>query len=367
MWYKMSKSNLLLTLLTASLLGHALPALAQAPPVQPATVNQTLRLEGRILDAHTHTPLQGVYIRQKDVLNAVFSDDHGHFVIELASGTPPLVSFDAEGYETVTLPFSASQNRLEVNLQPLAEYTTELPPAHSQPDQAKPSGIFGNQFTAFYQADYTLFSQQNVQINGLVLNELGLSTDISMFAPLMFRGRFFKSRMPVDIANFPFSPAFFINHAQAKVGLGALVSQSPDFEMYLGGDVLYDNRSPDNRNNQDQNPVAFTGSLLDSEQNRVGVGLNAAAGWKLNERFTLYPEATLYPAMINIVTNSSPHYMIAGDIGARLKLELVRGVSVVGSYYTQLWYSFGPGAFENNHFFNIGLSIDPWSLAAGQQ
>lgn len=359
--------TLAMTLLTSLLLAPGLPALAQAPPATPAASATPIHLEGQILDAHTNTPLKGVYVRQKEALNAVFSDAQGRFKLDLESGFAPMVLFEAEGYEPVSLPFSSNQSRLKVNLQPLKSFTTKLPPAHAKPTPPKPTGIFGNQFSALYQADYILFAQNNVGINGLILNELGLSTDLTLFDPLVFRGRFLRGRLPVDIANFPFTPAFFVNHQQAKLGLGALVSKTKDTELYLGGDLIYDNRSPDNRNNQDQQPVAFTGSLLDNEQNRLGLGLNAALGWKLDERFSLFPEVTLYPAVVNLVTNSSPHYMVAGEIGARLRFELVRGVYLVGSYYNQLWYSFGPGAIEDNNFFHLGLSLDPWAIAAGQQ
>ncbi|HEY9841773.1 MAG: hypothetical protein ACAI44_20640 [Candidatus Sericytochromatia bacterium] len=360
MW---NKRTTLPLLLAGAILSPAAPAWSQTPPAQQAPVTQSIHLVGEIVDARSGAPLKGVYVRQKDALNAVFTDAQGHFRLELEPGYAPMVLFQAEGYEPVALPFSASQERLRVNLQPLLQYTSDLPPAHADTTVVKSDRVFGNQFSALYQLDYTFFSQQNVQISGLVFNELGLSTDLLPFYPLAFRGRFFRSRMPVEIANFNFNPAFYINHQQAKIGAGWIHELSGPMALYLGGDLIYDNRSPDNRNNQDQQPIPFTGSLLDTEQNRLGLGLNAALGWKLNDRFTLFPEATLYPAMINLLSNGSPHYMIAGDLGAKLRFEIIPGVYAVGSYYTQLWYSFGPGAFENNHFFQLGLSLDPWAIA----
>ncbi|PKL77019.1 MAG: hypothetical protein CVV27_07310 [Candidatus Melainabacteria bacterium HGW-Melainabacteria-1] len=364
MW---NNRNTLITLLALAQLAAPMtitaPVLAQGPPVEQVPAARSVVLEGQILDGRSGAPLQGVYIRQREALNAVFSDSQGRFRLELASGFAPMVLFQAEGYETVSLPFSAGQDRLRIHLQPLLNYSSDLPPAHSPVSEAFPERIFGPQFTLFYQGNYTLFRQADVSINGLVINEFGISTDLMPFYPLVFRGRFFRSRLPVDVANFPFTPAFFINHQQAKVGAGWVQQLEGPFEIYLGADVMLDSRSPDNRSNQDQQPVAFTGSLLDLEQNRLGFGLNAALGWKLSERLSLFPEASLYPLTVNFVTQNSPHLMLAGDLGAKLRFEIIPGVYAIGSYNTQLWYSFGPGAFENNHFLHLGVSLDPWSLA----
>lgn len=354
----------LLCCLFAALLFPATPAWSQSgPPVQINSNTQSIKLKGQILDAETQAPLTGVYIRQQDALNAVFSEANGQFELTLKAGFAPMVIFEAEGYESVILPFSASQDRLKINLQALKQYTSDQPPAHSPEPEPQESRIIAPNFNAIYQFNYTLFRQDTVGINGLVLNEFGLSTELMPLYPLAFRGRFFRSRMPVDVANFNFNPAFYINHLQAKVGAGWIHNLEGPFDLYLGGDLMLDYRSPDNRNPQDQQPVAFTGSLLDREQTRAGLGFNALLGWQINDRLALYPEATLYPLMMNFVDGGGSHYTLAADLGAKLRFEIMQGFYATGAYYTQLWYGFGPGAFENNHFLQLGISIDPWTLA----
>lgn len=361
MWNKRTPFFLFTALLLTSAPAFAQPV-TEAPKPQTQTA-QSIRIEGKIYDARSGAPLTGVYVRQKEALNSGFSNAEGQFSLELQSGFAPLVMFQAEGYETVVLPFAASQTKLVINLQPLREFTSDLPPAHSDTTPKRYDRIFGPQFTLFYQGNFTLFRQNDVSINGIVLNEFGLSTDLMPIESLVMRGRFFRSRQPVDVANFDASPAFFINHQQAKIGFGTVTKLDGPMELFLGGDVMFDNRSPDNRNNQDQQPVRFTGTLLDLEQTRIGLGLNAALGWEINDQLALFPEITVYPVMGNFVSSTNPHYMVAGDIGAKLRFEIIPGLYAVGSYNTQLWYSFGPNAFENNHFLHIGLSVDPWALA----
>ncbi len=345
------------------------PVLAQAtskPATQPVTQHtQIVNLVGQIKDARTGQALTGVYIRQEEALNATFSDQQGNFQLRLLRGFSSMVRFEAEGYESVALPFSSNQAALIINLQPQLEYTSQLPPAHSGRHVIERPRVLSNQFTAFYQGDYTLFSQKDTYINGLVLNQFGLSADLMLFYPLNFRGRFFRSRMPVDIANFPFQPAFYINREQAKIGAGWMQQWGDKTDFYLGGDILLDHRSPDNRNSQDQQPIPFTGSLLDYEQTRLGFGVNAALGWQITDRFTLIPEASIYPLGVNFIDRNDQKldYTVAGEVGAKLRFEIAPGAYAVGQYYSQVWLGLGTGAIENNHFFNLGISLDPWTMA----
>jgi len=359
--------QMITTAMLGSLISFGLLTPAFAQPVERAVANdaQIVTLNGQIKDARSGQALTGVYIRQAEALNATFSDQDGRFQLRLLRGFSSVIRFEAEGYESIALPFSHSQNDLIINLQPQLEYTSQLPPAHSGRNVIERPRVLSNQFTAFYQGDYTLFGQNGVNINGLVLNQFGLSADLMLFYPLNFRGRFFRSRLPVDIANFPFQPAFYINREQAKVGAGWMQQWGESTDFYLGGDILLDHRSPDNRSSQDQQPIPFTGTLLDYEQTRLGLGVNAAIGWKLSERFTLIPEASLYPLGLNFISRDEDNldYTIAGEVGAKLRFEITPGAYAVAQYYTQLWYGFGTRATENNHFFNIGISLDPWTMA----
>lgn len=191
---------------------------AQNAQTAPLLNTQNVTLSGQVVDANSGQPLQGVYIRQQDALNAIFSDTEGRFTLQLQTGFSPVVVFQVEGYEPVALPFSATQTRLKINLQPQVRYTpSNVPQAHTPETPAGEPNLFPSQFTAFYQANYTLFRQEDVSINGIVLNEWGISTDLQPFqSPLTFRGRFFRSRMPVDVANFPFNLLFLSTTSRPK-------------------------------------------------------------------------------------------------------------------------------------------------------
>lgn len=344
------------------------PAFAQTASAPAAAVTQ-VQISGVVVDANTGVPLSGVYVRQSAALNSTLSDAQGRFNLPLQAGLSGQVRFQVEGYESVALDFRQSQQRLQIELQPLTRFSTQLPSAQQQREPSRrPDQIFGSQFTAFYQLNYTLFNQGEVGLGGLVLNEFGLSTDLQPFrTPLTFRGRFFRSRMPVDVANFPFQPAFYINRQLAKISGGWVYEQEGPFELFLGADLMLDYRSPDNRSSQDRQPVLFTGSLMDYEQTRLGAGATAALGWKLNERWILYPEATVYPLALNFVNrnNDGLLYTVGADLGAKLQFEIIPGAYAVGQYNTQLWHSFGASAFENIHFLHFGISLDPWTMTEG--
>lgn len=374
MWNK-----LVLTALTFFLAG---PALAQQAPAGPRAAapilaqpvetpaESVVTVAGVIQDAVTGLPLEGVYIKQQDSLNAVFSKAGGVFEMRLMRGFSSSLIFSREGYEPVALPFQNSADKLRIQLQPLSTYRPTLAPAHSKPDSTPNNRVFGDNFSLFYQLNYSLLADQNVFSNGFALNEMGLDTDLMLFYPLIMRGHFYRGRLPVDIANFPFQPAFFINTLQAKVGAGWVKDLEPGLQLYLGGDILFHNQSPDNRSSQDQAPVAFTGSIMDYEQNRLSLGGRASLAWKITDRLSLFPDLSLYPVGLNFVKNStgSPiHYLLAGDVGIKGRFEIIPGVYAVANYNTQLWYGVGANYLNNVHFFNLGVSVDPWTLAAKLQ
>lgn len=350
------------------------PAFAEGPPVTPVipaapqlpVAPDILTIRGQILDADTGLPIQGVYVRQKDALNATYSEASGDFKLRLLRGFSAQVMFQAEGYESISIKLTESSDDLTLKLQPLNHYSSVIPPAHQDPavglNQAR---LFNNQFSLLYQGRYGIFNQGTTNIQGITLNEWMVDTDLMPFYPLAFRGRFFRARTPIDVQGFPFQPAFFINHQQAKVGAGWAQTLSDGSDFYYGVDFILDNRSPNNRNPQDNQPVAFTGSNLDFEQNRLGAGFNALWAFPVSERLVFMPEATLYPVVLNFIDrpDNRINYTVAGDLGAKLRFEIIPGAYAVARYSTQLWYGFGGGDFENNHFLQVGVSLDPWTLS----
>ncbi|PIQ23903.1 hypothetical protein COW36_11535 [bacterium (Candidatus Blackallbacteria) CG17_big_fil_post_rev_8_21_14_2_50_48_46] len=367
MWNKLSLTVLALLL--------SLPATAAELPPNPAvtetSMEQGVSIEGLVQDAASGKPLENVYIKQEDSLNAAFSQAGGKFSLRLMRGFPSVLVFSREGYESVALPFQNSSQNLRINLQPLKNYQPSLAPAHSQPEATDNLHIFGDQFTLFYQMNYSMLFEQNVGIQGAAMNEMGLDTDLLLFYPLAIRGRFYRGRLPVNVANFPFQPAFFVNTLQAKIGTGWIQDLNPNLQIYLGGDLLFHNQSPDNRSSQDQTPVPFTGSVLDFEQNRVSLGARASLAWKINDRLTLFPDLSIYPVGLNFVRNrpgSSPvDFLLAGDLGLKGRFEIMPGIYAIANYNTQLWYGAGANYLNNVHFFHLGVSVDPWTVAAKLQ
>jgi hypothetical protein len=368
-----NKSKMLPALGVLIALTLAFPAYAEGgPPVASAISAETpdaqiLTIQGHVLQAGTETPLKGVYVRQKNALNATYTDEKGHFSLRLLRGFSPELVFQAEGYEDIGLNFTKNPENLQVKLQPLTEYRSDLPAAHNDPalSSALPQRLFNNQFSLIYQGRYGIFNQGNVNIQGITINEWMIDTDLMPFYPLTFRGRFFRARTPIDIQGFPFQPAFYINHQQAKVGAGWSQTLANGSDFYYGLDFILDNRSPNNRNPQDNLPVAFTGSNLDFQQNRLGAGFNALWALPLSDRLTLMPEFTVYPVVLNFIDRptNAIDYTVAGDLGAKLRFEIIPGAYAVARYSTQLWYGFGGGDFENNHFLQVGVSLDPWTLS----
>jgi hypothetical protein len=137
----------------------------QAQPVE-TPAESVVTVAGVIQDAVTGLPLEGVYIKQQDSLNAAFSKAGGVFEMRLMRGFSSSLIFSREGYEPVALPFQNSADKLRIQLQPLSTYRPTLAPAHSKPDSAPNNRVFGDNFTLFYQMNYSLLADQNVFSNG---------------------------------------------------------------------------------------------------------------------------------------------------------------------------------------------------------
>lgn len=366
MWYKLTPFFLTLLLCMPSQASSVSSTLLISSEF---SNNEMLVITGTIVDATNGTPLSNVYIKQQDSLNTAFSQSDGRFELRLMRGFPQTLIFSLEGYEPIELNFQHSLKNIHIQLHPLTIYRPTFAPAHSTPAKTS-KRIFGDQFTLFYQLNYSLLMDQKVNIQGFALNEMGLDTDLLLFYPLTMRGRFYRGRLPVEVANFPFQPAFFVNTLQAKIGTGWIQDLTPHLQLYLGGDLLFHNQSPDNRSNQDQAPVPFTGSVLDFEQNRLSLGARATLAWKPTDEFSVFPDLSLYPVGANFVrqrTSSTIDYLVAGEVGLKSQYEIIPGIYAIANYNTQFWYALGAHYFNNVHFFHFGISVDPWTLSARLQ
>lgn len=332
--------------------------------ITPAFAMNYSEVSGTIIDPHTKKPISNVYIKQFQSLNSAFSDKNGNYRLNLMRGYPAVLILQKEGFETTQIDVSFGRQNYVIKLSPIKTYNPVVPPAHTPLTPPESTDVFGNQFTAFYQVHNGNHNFLNNSVNGFTINELGLNGHIQI-SNWLFKGDFFRNRFPIDVANFPFQPAFFVNSMQAKISAGQNWRISPTFNLFLGGDILYHNSSPDNRNNQDSLPVPYTGTLLDFEQHRAAVGASILAGWKLSESITILPEATLYPVGVLGLNNSSLNafnFMYGGEIGARLKWEFAPGMSLVGQYRKQIFA--GLSFFDNADYINMGLSFDPWQMAS---
>lgn len=355
---KKPKLSLIPLCLSLSLAWSLLPGPAQA---QTTTV-QSAPLKGVIRDGRTGAPLSDVYIRQQDALASGLSDGEGRFQLQLNPQQPPVLVFSKNGYESVSLRFEQLSAELSINLMPLVNYTPSVPPAHSE-TVSVPESIFTNQLGIFYQGSFTALGSGTSNVSGWSINEFGIDADVALFAPLHFRGRLYRGRQPVNVANFPFQPAFFQNTLQARVGAGKTWEIRPGLEAYLGGDLMLTNRSPDNRSSQDRRPVPYTGTIMDYEQNRLGVGASGVLAWKVNDWLALYPEVTVYPLTYNFVRDNGPGgFMLAGDAGVKARAQIMPGAYAVANLSQQLWW--GGSYLDSSTFLWLGISLDPWTLAA---
>lgn len=332
-----------------------------APTIHSAPVSQVLA-QGQIVDAKTGLALDQVYIRQQDSLNTTFSNPSGLFKLTMDGNFPAVLVFSKDNYEPVALPLGQLHPGQPIQLQPIQVYRSDLPKAHSTPTAAK-QGAYPTQLSLFYQGHHGSYGYQGNDISGWALNELGINMNLALFKPWMIRGQLFRSRVPFNIEGFPYQPVFFNNNLQIKLGGGYSWEWQPNVDVQVGADFLFMNRTPDNKNNQDRKPVPYTGSTFDLEHNRFALGANASLAWQINDRLLLLPEISLYPLVLGTVRdeiNNPTHLMFAGELGTRLYVKIIPGISAVAHYQKQLWW--GSAALDHLDYFGVGLSVDPWGM-----
>lgn len=320
-------------------------------------------LEGTITHQGTRKALAGVRVQQADSLAIVITDDQGHFRLPLNENSPPELHIEKQGFETLALAIQEDDTTLDIGLAPLNVYQRQQAAKVRNTSllSQRPRNILDTGLSGFYQAHGMSINQNDAQVNGFGVNELGVEGQYRLNDWLL-GGQFFNFRLPIAIENFPYSPAFFTNESQLR--LSALYSFQPDthWQWAIGPEVLYRNTSPDNRNTQDKAFIPFSNTHLDYPQNSFALGLRAQAGWQITDQLTLLPEVSVYPAGIANIEQpeSGPLYMAGGNLGASLRYSIVPGLAVVGNYTKQVLWT-GP-ALEQGDFLRIGLHLDPWQM-----
>jgi hypothetical protein len=318
------------------------------------------QLEGKVTERGNGKGISGVRVQQLDSLEIAITDQNGYFQLPLNPNRPPELHIEKQGFEAMNLAIQESDSHLDIGLSARGIYqgsAQTVPPSMLQTQ----NHVLNTAISGFYQIHGMSIDQGQSHVNGIGVNELGADFQWR-WNQWLFNGNYFNFRLPVNIENFPYSPAFFNNETQIRLGAAYTLINHENFEFAMGPEVLYRNTSPDNRNAQDKQFIPFSNTHLDYPQNSFALGLRAVAGWKLMDQLTLQPEVSFYPLGIANIEQpqTSAQYLAAGNVGASLKYTLVPGLAVLGSYTRQILWT-GP-ALEQGDYFRVGLSLDPWQM-----
>lgn len=317
-------------------------------------------ISGIVVDNKTFEPLANVYIKQKDSLNSVLSSVDGKFKIELQKKYPKILIFEKEEFEPIEFEVKKSLKELKVQLSTINVYMPEVPLVENL---NKPiPRILGNSFSAFYQVHQESYNYSSTSISGWGINELGILGQLK-YNDWLFRFKGFKSRIPVNVADFPNQPAFYINTMQIKLGSGHVWEHNPNkLELGILGNLVYQSTSPDNKNGVDNKPIPYTNSLLDFGQTRILAGAEGILGWQINKSlslsgaFGLYPGLTFYQDLDKL-----PDFNIMLELPITLKYEIISGLALNLEYSKQFLTNFS--YVNDTNYLGFGVSIDPWRMS----
>lgn len=317
------------------------------------------QITGTILNRDTGKGIPGVRVHQAEALEVAVTDQNGHYTLSLSESSPPEIHIEKQGFESLDLAIQEQDSHLEVGLSPLQNYQVGRSVLPQTP--ARVPHPLDTSLSGFYQMHGMSLFQEDARINGFGINELGIDAQYR-WQDWLFNAHYFNLRLPVNIENFPYSPAFFNNEFQIRLGAAYTLAHDKNLEWAIGPELFYRNTSPDNRNNQNKDFIPFSNSLLDYPQNTFALGVRTVVGWQINDRLNLLPELSVYPLGMASVEQAanSPLYMAGGHIGASVKYQLSPGLSLMANYTKQLLFT-GP-AFEQGDYLRLGISLDPWQM-----
>lgn len=344
-------------------------AFAQSANIQ----TKNLVINGIVADSRNSFPLKDVYIKQQNTLNTVLTDDNGRFSITLEKGGARKITVTKEGYESQEINIADNQNTFRVSLAPLIKVQEQnLPAPHSDAADifnysARP---ISSVFSALYQMRYealrvpTLDGNSYIGSSGFSINEIAASGQVR-FTDWLGSVKVFRSRYPINIDNFQFNPAYYVDTTQFQIGGGKVFKLSEKMDFYAGLSYLLHFSTPDNRGGSDNKPIPYTNSHQDYPQTRQGPGLTGMLGYIFNDKVVFNSSASLYPVVFTTfdsLTKSNLGYHGMLEVGGGVRVETLPGVYITGNYINQLFFGFS-NFLEDSNFINVGISLDPFKMA----
>ncbi len=330
-------------------------------------------IKGVVADSKNTLPLKDAYIKQQNTLNTVLTDENGNFSINLEKGALRKITVSKDGYEPQEIIISDNQTTFRVSLSPLVKIQSQnLPEPHSDAADifnysARPISSF---FSALYQAKYqalripSLSGNSFLGSSGFSINEISANGQIR-FNDWLGSVKVFRSRHPVNIDNFQFNPAYYLDTTQFQLGGGKVFKVSEKMDFYAGLSYLVHFSTPDNRGGSDNKPIPYTNSHQDYPSTRQGPGITGMLGYNWTEKIVFSSSATLYPVVFTTFdsldkSNMGYHGML--EVGGGVRVETLPGVYITGNYVNQFFFGFS-NFLDDSNFINIGLSLDPFKMA----
>lgn len=345
------------------------PANAEVRTAQATTVT----VRGTIVDSTTNSPVSNAFVKQVNTLNTVVSNESGSFTLYLQKDADRKLLITKDGYQSAVVDVS-SGTEYKVTLSPIVKYDEgTLPQAHSETADlfnysTRPISSY---FSAFYQIRYqgmrvpTLTGDSAVTSGGWSINEVGVNAQLR-FDKWLGSIKVFRSRYPIDVANFDFTPVYNLDTTQFQLGGGRVFNVSDKVDLYGGLSYLLHFNTPDNKGGSDNRPVPYTNSYMDYPQTRQGPGVTGTFGYLFSDKIIFNAGATLYPFVFTgfdslSSANNKLGYNGMLEAGASIKVETLPGVYVAGSYTNQFFFG---SILDDSNFFNIGISLDPFKMAS---
>jgi hypothetical protein len=258
-------------------------------------------------------------------------------------------------------------------MSPALKINTDLPKPHTKIDDifnysSKP---ISSMFSAMYQvrnisASYPSLTDLNkpLNTNGWAINEIAMDGKIRL-DNWVGSVRVFRSRSPIDIENFDYKPAYYLDSLQFQISASRVFNLSEKLEVSTGLSYLLHFLTPDNKGGGDNKPIPYSNSYMDFPQNRQGLGLSGGLGYKITDKILLLGNINLYPYLFmsfDNLSNTGINYAGMIDTNLSLKFETLDGVYLSTGYNNQ-WF-FGNNNFKDiSNIFNVGISLDPFKMA----
>lgn len=324
----------------------ASPILLQAP------AEAQTRVTGRVVNEYGQ-PVSRVFVQQLGALAMAFTDDQGRFTLTLDATGRRAVEFSAVGYQSRVVAVEALANRpVQLNFVPTYQPTYEpVVPARS----VAATPLLDTQVGVSYRLRELKLSHRDRAVEGSIDNELHAHGQLRRGSALLgLEASRFK--VPMKQPNLSASATPEVTDVKLRAGLAF---GNPFVEIAPSLAVFQQNVTPNNSG------VPHSGTLLDFEQTRRGVGLSLPAALSIG-KLELLGEASWSPWTWTTLTNAP--YSVGNTLRFDWKAGLGYRVSPVVraelTYTNQEWYG---GAFEEkSDVWSLGVTYRPERREGGQ-